>query len=207
MTAYVALLRGINVSGQKIILMADLKKLFESLKFTDVKTFIQSGNVVFQGGKGSDRELAEAIEKAIAKKYSFHVPVIIRKAQELAAVVEANPYRGAKLKEGERIYVSYLSEPPAKDAIKKLGTYGSEVDEFTVKGSEVYILCRGGYGNSVFSNTLMEKCLGVKSTTRNLETTTKLIALSAGGDGAAEAKAALKPKVKAAPKSKAKSKT
>ncbi len=178
MSAYIALLRGINVSGQKSILMADLKKLFESLKFTDVKTYIQSGNVVFtcaKAPKGGDQEMAAMIETAIAKQYAFQVPVIVRTAEELAAVLAANPFRKLKLLEKERVYVSYLSETPGKEGVKKLEAVKSDFDEIRLKGREVYILCRGGYGETVFSNALMEKCLGVKSTTRNLETTQKLV--------------------------------
>jgi uncharacterized protein (DUF1697 family) len=184
MDTYIALLRGINVSGKKIILMADLKKLFESLKFADVKTFIQSGNVVFtrgkaaKGGKSGDQDMAAAIESAIVKKYAFEVPVIVRTAEEMAAVIETNPFRKTKLKEKERVYVSYLSEIPGKEGAKKLEGIASDFDEIRLKGREVYILCRGGYGETVFSNTLVEKCLGVKSTTRNLETTQKLVDLS-----------------------------
>lgn len=183
MSTYIALLRGINVSGQKAILMADLKKLFESLKFTDVKTYIQSGNVVFKAAKamkGGDKEMAAVIEAAIAKKYAFQVPVIVRTAEEMGAVLEANPFRKLKLVEKERVYVSYLSEVPGKEGVKKLEGLKSDVDEIRIKQREVYILCRGGYGETLFSNTLVEKCLGVKSTTRNLQTTQKLVEMAQG---------------------------
>jgi uncharacterized protein (DUF1697 family) len=178
MSKYIALLRGINVSGQKIMIMADLQKLFESMKFTQVKTYIQSGNVVFTSTKGSAKDLGLAIEKTISKKYGFDVPVAIRTAEELETVLASNPYRKTKLGEKERIYISYLSEVPEQAGIKKLEALKSEVDEIQVKNREVFILCRGGYGKTVFSNTLVEKCLGVKSTTRNLETTSKLVEMS-----------------------------
>ncbi len=178
MSTYIALLRGINVSGQKIILMADLKKLFESLKFSDVQTLIQSGNVVFKSEKGRDEELVSAIEKAIAKKYAFQVPVIVRSFAELEAVLKANPFRKLKLLEKERVYISFLSDAPAPTGIKKLESLSSKVDEVRVIKREVYLLCRGGYGKTQFSNALVEKCLVVKSTTRNLETTQKLLDLA-----------------------------
>ncbi len=178
MSTYIALLRGINVSGQKIILMADLKKLFESLKFSAVKTLIQSGNVVFNSAKGRDEELAATIEKAIAKKYAFQVPVIVRSVDAMADVLKANPFRKLKLLEKERVYISFLSDAPAPTGIKKLESHNSVVDEVRVINSEAYLLCRGGYGKTQFSNALVEKCLVVKSTTRNLETTQKLLDLA-----------------------------
>ncbi|MEJ7676829.1 MAG: DUF1697 domain-containing protein [Segetibacter sp.] len=84
MKTFISILRGINVSGQKKILMTDLKVLYESLKFKDVITYIQSGNVIFKTSiELSDVELAEKIEQAIYQKYNFDVPVIIRSVEEI----------------------------------------------------------------------------------------------------------------------------
>ena len=93
MQTFISILRGINVSGQKKIRMADLKKLYESLGFSDVKTYIQSGNVIFKSdSKSSDIELAKKIEKAISAKYHFEVPVIIRASAELKNIISQNPF-------------------------------------------------------------------------------------------------------------------
>jgi uncharacterized protein (DUF1697 family) len=177
MPTYIALLRGINVSGQKPVPMADLQKLFEKLGFKGAKTFIQSGNVVFKAPEGEPGALAGLIEAGIKKKFAFDVPVIVRTLEELSSIVKGNPWRKQKLAGNERVYISYLDKAPSKEAIKVLAAVAADPDEIIVKKTEVYILARSGYGKSVFSNTLMEKKLKVRSTTRNLETSGKLIAL------------------------------
>src|SRR5436305_14052468 len=93
MQTFISILRGINVSGQKKIVMTDLKALYESLGFEDVVTYIQSGNVIFKTGKKiADTELAAVIEQAIFEKYKFHVPVITRTAEEIKQVISINPF-------------------------------------------------------------------------------------------------------------------
>src|SRR6476661_2184057 len=89
---YISILRGINVSGQKKIVMAELRKLYESLGFTDVQTYIQSGNIVFQFKKETDVKLAHKIETAIEKQFGFEVPVIIRTKEELEHISSDNPF-------------------------------------------------------------------------------------------------------------------
>lgn len=178
MTTYIALLRGINVSGHKPVPMAGLKAMLAKLGFKDAKTYIQSGNVVFRNEGKDAAKLAEAIEAGILKAFGFEVPVIVRTADQMAAVVKANPWRKKKLAETERVYVSYLDKAPSKEAIASLALVAGGNDEFILAGTEVYILARDGYGNTVLSNTLMEKKLKVRSTTRNLETTLKLLAMA-----------------------------
>ncbi len=194
MRTWIALLRGINVSGHKIMPMADLRALFEKLGFTGARTYIQTGNVVFRAeakgnaksgaktvaksGPGDDAALATLIEAGIQKKFGFAVPVIVRGLEELAAIVEANPWRKKKLAENERVHISYLDKAPAEEAVEALAAIAGAGDELVVRKTEAYILVRNGYGNTIFSNTLMEKKLKVRSTTRNLETSMKLIALA-----------------------------
>ena len=178
MTIHIALLRGINVSGHKPVPMAGLKALFAELGFKDAKTYIQSGNVVFRSQGKDAAKSAHALEAGILKTFGFEVPVIVRTAEQLAAVVKANPWRKKKLTDSERVYISYLDQAPSKEAAAALAAVAGGNDEFVLSGTEVYILARGGYGDSVFSNTLMEKKLKVRSTTRNLETTLKLLAMA-----------------------------
>jgi uncharacterized protein (DUF1697 family) len=178
MPIYVALLRGINVSGHKPVPMAELQKLFEKLGFKGAKTFIQSGNVVFRSGEGDRKKIAALIEAGILKKFGFDVPVIIRTAEDLGAALSGNPYGKRKLAENERVHITYLDQAPAKEALKALEAFSDPVDEIKIVKTEVYILVRNGYGNSKLSNTFVEKKLGVRATTRNLETTAKLIELA-----------------------------
>ncbi len=115
MQTYISILRGINVSGQKKILMADLKLLFEKLKCENVTTYIQSGNVVFKSSTElTDLELSKKIETEIFKKYKFEVPVITRTKKELENVISSNPFLKEKNINIEKLHVTFLSEKPNK---------------------------------------------------------------------------------------------
>lgn len=175
MPIYIALLRGINVSGQKIIPMIDLKSLFDKMGLKKAKTFIQSGNVIFEGD-GTPASLTARIEKGIRKRFGFEVTVVLRSLPQLAKAVAEMPFK--KTKEGEKVYITYLAESPSKEGAMALQALASPVDEIVLGRAEVYILIRGGYGKSIFSNTLVEKKLGVRATTRNLASSQKLIALA-----------------------------
>ena len=108
METYISILRGINVSGQKKILMADLKALYENLQFENVKTYIQSGNVVFKSEKKlADADTAKRIEEAIQKKYGFHVPVIIRSHKELEKVIASNSFLSEKNIDLKKLHVTF----------------------------------------------------------------------------------------------------
>lgn len=178
MPVFIALLRGINVSGHKPVPMAELQKVFAALGFPGAKTYIQSGNVVFKSAEKDGKRVAAALEAGILKKFGFEVPVIVRTPEQLSAALSGNPYAKAKASENERVYITYLEHPPAKEAVKALHAFSDPVDELKVVKTEVYILARNGYGKSKLSNTFVEKKLGVRATTRNLETTAKLITMA-----------------------------
>jgi uncharacterized protein (DUF1697 family) len=177
MAVYVALLRGINVSGQKIIKMEDLKKAFEALHFKSVMTYIQSGNVVFGSDEKNVPILRTQIEKKLLKTFGYEVPVVVKTLKEIEEATKRNPFRIVKTEEGERLHISFLSGKPAKAAAENLAAVKSDIDELRLLGSEVYILCRKGYGTTIFSNTFIEKKLAVSATTRNWATVEKLLSL------------------------------
>ena len=183
MSIYISILRGINVSGQKKILMADLKKLFEDLKFSNVVTYIQSGNVAFNTNKKqSNAALATQIEKAIAKQYSFEVPVIVRSAEEIAFVLNNNPFlKDAKKNKAillDKLHVTFLAEIPEQKNIDAISSFVFKSDEFYIINQEVYLYTPGGYGETKLSNIFFESKLKVKATTRNWNTVNKLVELS-----------------------------
>lgn len=178
MATYIALLRGINVSGQKVIPMADLKAMFVKLGFKDAKTFIQSGNVVFTSGVADSQALIRKIEDGIEKTFGFDVTVVLKSLPELVKIVKAQPF---KPREDERVYITYLAEAPAKDGVKALEAARNETDDFVVGKTAVYILVRTGYGKTQFSNNFVEKKLKVRATSRNMESSLKLIALAEAG--------------------------
>jgi len=173
---YIALLRGINVSGQKIIKIDELRKLFENLGFKNVKTYIQSGNVVFNSKIESIDKIVKSIEKKIKEVFSFDVTVIIRNRDELGKIIQINPF--LKNKPVEKLYVSFLSDIADDNKTEKLYKYRSETEEFLLIGKEMYLYYPDGYGRSKLTNNIFESKLGVKATTRNWNTVNKLFEMS-----------------------------
>lgn len=179
MQVYISILRGINVSGQKKILMADLKALYESLKFKDVTTYIQSGNVVFKSdSKLSDAALAQKIEAAIFKKYAFTVPVIVRNIHQLENIISGNPFLKETSIDLEKLHVTFLSEIPGKSPVAAIMLLDYPPDRFSVSGQEVFLFTPGGYGETKLSNKFFENKLKVTATTRNWKTVNKLLEIA-----------------------------
>lgn len=181
MPQYIALLRGINVSGQKIIKMDKLRAIFESIGFTKVSTYIQSGNVIFDSEEEDAAVVRERIVGELLSQLTFDIPVIIRTPGELLEIVQETPYPTVNEAENEQRYVTLLAQAPTEAALGKLLAAQNAVDEYQIKGLTVYLLIRKNYGESKFSNNFIEKKLGVSATTRNWETVNKLIRLAAGG--------------------------
>ena len=175
---HVALLRGINVGGHKIIKMDALKALFESLGLEQVRTYIQSGNVIF-ASKQDPKPLRPKIQKELRSVFGFEVTVVIRSAAEFQKIIDGSPFPADDLAEGETLYVALLAGTPEPAAIKKLLESRSDVDDFRLEGSEVYILLRQSIRQSLFSNSFLERKLGVAATTRNWQTMTRLAAIAA----------------------------
>ncbi|MCX6249092.1 MAG: DUF1697 domain-containing protein [Bacteroidetes bacterium] len=179
MTTYISILRGINVSGQKKVLMADLKELYASLGFTEVTTYIQSGNVIFKtSGDLSAGDLCNKIEKAIEGRYKFQVPVIIRNAGEINAILSSNPFLAEKGIDPERLHVTFLGKDPQPSELSAILKFDYPPDRFAIIGKEVYLYCPGGYGNTKLSNSFFENKLKVTATTRNWKTVGKLAELA-----------------------------
>lgn len=179
MQTFISILRGINVSGQRKILMADLKTLYEKLKFKEVTTYIQSGNVVFKSEeKWKDFELAQKIESAIYKKYNFQVPVIIRSKEELKKIISSNPFLKEKNIDVKKLHVTFLSEIPAKTNVENIGDIDFYPDTFILNGKEIYLHIPVSYGETKLSNIFFENKLKVKATTRNWNTVNKLLEMT-----------------------------
>ncbi len=173
MTTYIALLRGINVSGHRLIKMTDLRAMFEAMGLSNVQTYIQSGNVIFQSGEPAEA-LRPRIEAEILRVFGFDVPVALLTTQELEQVVKTCPYDP----EAESIYISFMAEPASPEGIDRLRAYAAPPDEFQVVGRAVYGLYRQPVHKSKLTNNLIEKRLGVPTTARNWQTTTKLLELA-----------------------------
>ena len=170
-TTYISLLRGINVSGQKSIKMADLKKLYESLGFNDVVSYLQSGNVVFSAPKTATAKLETKIQEAIQKKYGFDVAMFVLEPATMHRIRQTNPYLKKKGIDLTRLYVTFLAELSSKlPAAANLTPPVGSTDEFKVGPQEIYLHCPGGYGKSKLSNNFFEAKLKVQATTRNWNT-------------------------------------
>ncbi|SEG43579.1 DUF1697 domain-containing protein [Paenibacillus sp. UNC499MF] len=177
MTTYLALLRGINVSGQKLIKMAELKIMFEAMGFAAVKTYIQSGNVLFGSDPEiSERALRERIEEKIAAVFGFGVSVIVRTAEEWEAIIQSCPYDAANLKEGESIYVTLLGDRPEPEDLKRIPEADPSLEEYRVNGREIYFLFHQSIRDSKVAGSLQK--LKTPVTTRNWNTMNKLLALA-----------------------------
>ena len=178
MKKYISLLRGINVSGQKRILMNDLKSLYESVGLDDVSTYIQSGNVVFNSDEKNKNKIAELITDSIKLKYGFDVKVLIRTKNELAKITKQNPFLKNEGVDVKRLYVTFLERKPEAKLINNLATDKETIDSYKVIGREVYLHVPSGFGRTIFSNNYIEKKLGLKATTRNWKTVNKLLQIA-----------------------------
>ncbi len=179
MSTYISLLRGINVGGQKKILMADLKALYESLGFKNVRTYVQSGNVIFEAAKMNFPRLEEKIEKGIMKKYGFDVSTIVRDAAYFKRVIDKNPYKAAGAVNPVLPYIMFLKNAPVAAAVKSIDKPKGERGEFTVLGAEIYLLPAEGYGTTKLNNNFFEKKLGIPATARNMKTVNALYNIAA----------------------------
>lgn len=173
MAKYLSLLRGINVSGQKKILMADLKKLYENAGFLNVVTYIQSGNVIFDTTSGLEKATS-VIEKSIREKYGFDVTIFIKTAAELEKVLYENPYLKEKNIQENKLYVTFLAEESSPEHIQKIQDFQSAADRFAITGKNIYLYCPDGYGTSKLSNNFFENKLKVRATTRNWKSVNEL---------------------------------
>ena len=179
MSRLIALLRGINVSGQKKIKMSELKNLFESLEFQDVEAYIQSGNVIFSSKQKSSTKLANKISSEIKTKYNFDVQVIILTPQEIDRALKNNPFVKKK-KETERLYVTFLSSRPSAERINKLEEISFLPEEYSIKEKAIYLFFPNGSGKAKLNNNFIEKKLNVIGTTRNWKTVNALSELVNG---------------------------
>ena len=178
MTVYIAFLRGINVGGRRVVKMEPLRAIMESLRFQNVKTYIQSGNVLFEAEEHQPDLLRLSIESKLEQELGFSVPTIVRTRADLEQVVIENPFPVTTELEQATLYITFLERAPEEQALAKLNSYRNDADEFRVAGCEVYLRCVTGYGTTVFSNNFFESMLEVPATTRNWKTVNKMLSLA-----------------------------
>jgi len=179
METYIAMLRGINVSGQKKIKMADFKTHLQQLNFTDVQTYIQSGNAVFKNKKVTPKVLETRIAEKILKEFGFQVSVIVKSREELTDILKNNTF--LKDKDTSRMYVTFLSEEPSSVNLEKLKGIDHSPEEYVLKETTIYLYSPQGYGRAKMNNNFFENKLKVAATTRNWKTVNKLVAMATNG--------------------------
>ncbi len=172
MPTYVAMLRGINVGGNRMIKMADLREVFAAAGGTDVATYIQSGNVVFSHAARSERTLAAELEKRIAEAAGFPVPVVLRTAAQLARAIEHSPFPDA---DADLVHVAFLAAQPPRTA----PTIDARVfapERLAAVGRELYLYLPDGMGRSKLAAAVLAKpkAIGAGGTARNWRTVLKL---------------------------------
>ena len=164
------MLRGVNVGGNSLA-MPDLSRIVETLGGTAVRTYLQSGNVVYTGAK----RIALDLEAALLDELGVRAPVLVRSAKELAAVVAGKPYDES----GKAVSVTFLADRPAASAINAIDPDGYGADRFAISGREIYLHTPGGYGRSKLTNAFWERKLGTTATTRNWNTVLALAEMAA----------------------------
>jgi uncharacterized protein (DUF1697 family) len=175
MAKYISILRGINVGGNRKILMKDLKSLYEGLDFSKVETYIQSGNVVFESDlKLSNADLEVKIQYAIIETFGFDVPVIVRTAVEWAISIVNNPFWKEEDADIDRLHLTCLKEIPSPELLEKIKPFQYLPDRYEIIGKNVFVFCAAGYGTSKLVNSFFESKLKTSATTRNWKTVTKL---------------------------------
>jgi uncharacterized protein (DUF1697 family) len=173
-------LRGINVGGHKLIAMSDLREMLESLKFTGVKTLLQSGNVVFETGKRTGDALERLLEKETEKRLKASVRILVRDSNEWKALVARNPFPKEAKSDPSHLLVMCLKDAPDAKCVKALQAAIKGPEIVRGDGRQLYLVYPAGIGPSKLTNAVIEKSLGTQGTARNWNTVLKLVGLTQG---------------------------
>ncbi|MEI8272742.1 MAG: DUF1697 domain-containing protein [Paludibacter sp.] len=178
MKTWISIVRGINVGGRNAIKMIDLRDLFIQLGFSDVRSYIQSGNIIFDSNLIDSKSIEKSISEGILKRFGFAVQIVLLDEETLREILKNNPFSHDSFRDKACMHITFLSENPDKSLIDKIidGNYGS--DEFYCKNKVIYLYCPKGYGNTKLSNSFFENKLKLTATTRNLKTATEILLMS-----------------------------
>jgi uncharacterized protein (DUF1697 family) len=173
MVTFIALLRGINVSGRNKIPMADLRSLCAELGWEEVQSYIQSGNLLFKAGDTADM-LESALEQAIEQQFGLSIPVIVRPAADWPAYVSDNPYPGASEREPNRVMLALSKSVPKPDAVARLADCTVNGERVTQAGDALWLHYPEGSGRTKLSPAVLDRLVGSPVTMRNWRTVLKL---------------------------------
>ncbi len=178
MAIYIAMLRGINIGPHKRIKMERLRESFEELGFDQVKTYIQSGNVVFKVAKTTPTELCPKIEERLLKDFGFSVSVILRTREQVGKVIRGNPLLKEKGVDPAKLHVAFLSDAPKAVSLVKLETLTLAPDRACCLGKELYLYFPNGVSGSSLWKHPLDRVLMVTATMRNWNTVNQLHAIA-----------------------------
>ncbi len=177
MQKYISFLRGINVGGHRRILMTELKAMFIEVGFENPKTYIQSGNVIFESSLIDSKEIEESISKAILSKFGHEVPVSVRTVEDLRKTITDNPFYSDSI-DTKKLHIMFLSDIPLKKDILTTQNVNFGSDQFLIQGNRIYLFIENQYHKTKLSNLFFEKKLKISTTTRNWKTVKKMLELS-----------------------------
>jgi uncharacterized protein (DUF1697 family) len=173
----IALLRAVNVGG-RTMKMADLKAMVEAIGFSDARTLLQSGNLVFSGGEAADVEVESLLEAEAEQRFGFDVDVIVRRALEWAAMIVDNPFAREAIDDPSHLLAMPLKTAPAADALAKLRAAIKGRERVAIIDRNAYLVYPDGIGESKLTIAVIERHLGVRGTARNWNTVQKLAAMA-----------------------------
>jgi len=178
MPVLISMLRGVNVGPHNRIKMDALRTVYESLKLEDVRTYVQSGNVIFRAKEKNLASLAKKIEKAIEGKFGFRCDVILRTTNELRKAIAASPFASRRDVEPGKLLITFLVADPGADAHSALLAFKAHAEEMHLKGRELYIYFPNGAGKSKLPWSSIAKLLKTTGTARNLNSTIKMLEIA-----------------------------
>ena len=179
MITYVAFLRGINVGGKKLIKMEDLRRVVESIGLKNVRTFIASGNVLFETSQTNRDALIRKIEKKLLTAFGHDVPVVLQTIDELKEILKRNPFKKIKPSADVMMFVAFLAAEPKDNPKLPLQSATENLEVLAIRHRAAFILCRKKKnGMFSFPNNFFEKEFGVTATTRNWNTVNRIVALA-----------------------------
>ena len=181
MPTFISLLRGINVSGQKIIRMEELRGKYQALGLTNVRTYVQSGNVVFDSAETQRSALAARIEAAIEEAFGCSVHVFVFGAEDFRRIVSGNPFLQDANIDPSKLHITFFHAPLTKPDKTGLKLPDGIPDACRFGEQEVYVHCPEGYGRTKLSNAFFERKLKIPATTRNWKTVNLLFEMASRG--------------------------
>jgi uncharacterized protein (DUF1697 family) len=179
MKTLVSFLRGINMTGHNSVKMKDLSELYKDLGFSNILTYIQSGNVIFSASeKNTDEEISEIIKIGIRERFGYNIAVMIRTVVEMKNLISANTFTGEPEFDITKSAVILINKVPDTEKVKALTLIDTAPDRFKISGREIFIYCPDGFGKTKLYANFFDKRLGVEGTTRNWKTINTMLDLA-----------------------------